>query len=91
MEGRVTAITADGRLLSDITAEQLAHAPRDDRVTVICGDHETVGIFSSEHQEPESTLLALIGPSGRLEIMLVGMNISEMLGIQVGERVVVKW
>ena len=91
IQGIVASISESGNLVTDITAEQLADAPRDERVSISCGGHETNCIFSENHSEPESTLLALITELGRLEIGIVGMNISEMLGLKVGEQVVVKW
>ena len=91
IEGTVVSISKSGSLVTDISAGQLALAPRDERVTVSCGGHDTACILSADHDEPESTLLAMIGPSDKLEIAIVGMNISEMLGLKVGEKVVVKW
>ena len=80
-----------GDLVTDITADQLAAAPRDESVSVACDGHETVGIFTTDHNEPDATLLALIGESGCLELAIVGISISAMLGIRVGAKVVVKW
>ena len=91
IEGTVVSINDNGNLVSDITVEQLANTPRDEKATTVCGGHETNCILESNHNEPESTLLAMIGDSGNLEIAIVGMNISEMLGLKVGEKIVVKW
>jgi S-adenosylmethionine hydrolase len=91
IEGTVVSINQAGNLVSNITAGQLADAPRDERVTIGCGGHETNCILPPDHNEPESTLLAMIGESGTLEIGIVGMSISEMLGLKVGEKIVVKW
>jgi len=91
IEGTIVSISEAGYLVSDITADQLADAPHDEQVTVSCGGHDTNCILPVDHSEPESTLLAMIGQSGSLEIGIVGMNISEMLGLKVGEKVVVKW
>lgn len=91
IEGKVVAITDTGNLVTDIGADQLSDAPRDDRVTVACDEHETVGIFDADHGEPESTLIAVLGDSGCLELEIVGLSASLMLGVRVGERVVVRW
>ena len=91
IEGAVISISETGNLVSDITADQLADAPRDEQVTVSCGGHDTNCILPPDHSEPESTLLAMVGESGNLEIGIVGVSISEMLGLKVGEKVVVKW
>lgn len=91
IEGKVVAISPRGNLITDITAEQLERAPRDERVRIVCDEHETLGIFQVGHQEPESTFLALLGDQNALELEIVGLSASEMLGIRVGEKVVVEW
>jgi S-adenosylmethionine hydrolase len=91
IEGTVVAISEAGNLITDISAEQLADVPRNDSVSVSCDEHETIGIFPAEHQEPPMTLLALVGGSGKLELEIVGDSAKIMLGVRVGEKVVVKW
>lgn len=91
IEGTVASISESGNLVTDITAGQLRDVPRSDSVIVRCDDHETVGIFSLDHKEPAMTLLALIGRSGNLELEIVGDSAKIMLGVRVGEKVVVKW
>jgi S-adenosylmethionine hydrolase len=91
IEGAVVSVSERGNLVTDITAAQLADTPRGDNVTVRCDEHETVGIFDLTHQEPEMTLLALIGQSGHLELEIVGDSAKIMLGVRVGEKVLVKW
>ena len=91
VEGTVVSISNDGHLVTDITAAQLHSAPTDERVSIACDGHVTQGIFDANHNEPEATFLALVGASGNLELAIVGENISLMLGIGVGEKVVVEW
>ena len=91
IEGRVVAIAENGNLITDIAAEQLEHAPNDERVSVSCDEHVTNGLFRPGHSEPEMTLLALLGDRGVLELEIVGDSASLMLGISVGEKVVVQW
>lgn len=91
IEGTVVSISAEGNLITDITADQLENAPRDETVLIRCDEHETQGIFTRDHQEPESTFLAVLGPGGTLELEIVGVSASLMLGIRVGERVIVQW
>ena len=91
IEGRVVAIAENGNLITDIAAEQLQHAPSDQRVSISCDEHVTSGLFRSGHAEPEMTLLALLGDRGVLELEIVGDSASLMLGISVGEKVVVQW
>jgi len=91
IEGIVVEINETGDLITDITAEKLKGAPADESVRIHFDGHETVGIHTLEHSEPEMTLLALIGKSGKLEITITGISVSDMLGIRVGEKVTVKW
>jgi S-adenosylmethionine hydrolase len=91
IEGTVISISETGNLVTDITADHLRDAPRDETVAIRCDEHETQGIFTPDHQEPEATFLAVLGPDGRLELEIVGVSASMMLGIRVGEKVVVKW
>lgn len=91
IEGAVVAISDSGNLITNISAEQLRDAPRGESVTITCDEHETVGIFGLDHQEPPMTLLALVGNSNHLELEIVGDSAKIMLGVRVGEKVLVKW
>jgi S-adenosylmethionine hydrolase len=91
IEGSVVAVNEDGNLVTDITAKRLADSPKDESVTVHCDGHETIGIFNVDHSEPAATFLAMFGSSGALELTIVGVSASIMLGIKPGEPVVVKW
>jgi S-adenosylmethionine hydrolase len=87
----VTAVADNGNLVTDITAEQLRDAPADHRVMIRCDEHVTNGLFAPDHTEPEMTFLALVQPGGSLELVIVGDSARLMLGISVGEPVVVEW
>jgi S-adenosylmethionine hydrolase len=87
----VVAVSANGNLITDITADQLRDVPRNDSVTVRCDEHETIGLYALGHAEPEMTLLALVGDSGKLELEIVGDSAKIMLGVRIGEKVSVKW
>ncbi len=89
--GSVSSISESGNLVTDITAAKLDGAPRDDRVTVRCDDHETHGIFDVGHEQPAMTLIALIGASDCLEMEIVGDSARIMLGVSVGQKVEVSW
>lgn len=91
IEGKVVAIEPSGNLRTDIAVDRLRGAPTDDRVKVCCDEHETTGLFPLEHGQPPMTLLALIGASGFLELCIVGDSAAIMLGVRVGEGVVVEW
>jgi S-adenosylmethionine hydrolase len=91
VHGKVVAFSDQGNLVTDITAAQLADAPRDERLTVRCDEHETNCLFESGHQQPDSTLIAVIGASARLELEIVGDSAKLMLGVPLGEKVEVTW
>ncbi len=91
VEGKVNEVDDQGRLITDIANDQLSAAPRDATTSIRFGGHETICLYEAGHSEPESTMVAVLGDSGCLEIEIVGMNLSEMLGIKVGESVSVCW
>jgi S-adenosylmethionine hydrolase len=91
IEGKVVAYGPEGNLVTDIPHAQLDAAPRDTSVSIRCDEHETVGLFSPGHREPEMSLLALLAPSGFLELTIVGDSAKIMLGVRVGEKVVIAW
>lgn len=91
IQGSVVSITAAGNLVTDLTADQLREAPRDERTQIRCDEHFTQGLFPPDHREPEMTFLAVLGESGPLQLEIVGDSASLMLGIRVGTPVVVEW
>ena len=91
IEGKVVSISEEGNLVTDIPCAALVDAPRDNSVSIHCDEHETVGLFTAGHSEPESSFLALLGDGGCLELTIVGDSAKIMLGIRVGERVSVQW
>ena len=91
IEGTVVSVSECGNLVTDIPCAALANAPRDGSVTIRCDEHETVGLFTSSHNEPEMSFLALLAESGFLELTIVGDSAKMMLGIRPGERVSVQW
>jgi S-adenosylmethionine hydrolase len=91
IEGQVVSYGEDGNLVTDIPVERLRTAPRDPSVVVTCDEHHTVGLFGLDHQEPPMTLLALLGNSGFLELVIVGDSAKIMLGVRVGQPVTVQW
>ena len=91
IEGKVAAIGEQGNLVTDISVDQVAVAPRDESTTVKFGDHETIGLYPSNHDQPDATLVACLGKSGFVEIEIAGLNLAEMLGIKLDEPVVIRW
>jgi S-adenosylmethionine hydrolase len=91
IEGEVVAVDSFGNLITNITAEMLAGVPVDDSVVVQCDEHETLGIFTTYADQPEMTLIALVGSSGLLELAIVGERASAMLAVHEGAKVTVSW
>jgi S-adenosylmethionine hydrolase len=91
IDGTVASIGSEGNLITDISNDQVAEVPRDESVTIKFGGHETFGLFPAEHGQPDATMVASLGASGFVEIEIVGIPLAEMLGIRVGETVIMKW
>ena len=90
IEGSVEKIGESGNLITGISIDAVAGLASDDSVTIKFGGHETHGVHPTDHEQPIGTLVALRGQSGFMEIEIVGISIAEMLGIKVGESVVVQ-
>lgn len=91
ISGKVVEIDSFGNLITDIPRTALAAAPTDESVRITCDEHQTLGIFRTYADQPEMTLIALVGSNDRLELAIVGDSASAMLGIRVGTPVVVEW
>jgi S-adenosylmethionine hydrolase len=91
LEGRVAEIGETGSLVTDISVAQIANIPHDDSVTIRFGGHETLGIFPVNHGQPDATMVASFGQTGFLEIEIVGINLSEMLGIGIDVPIEITW
>ena len=87
----MTEVGAAGNLISDISNDQLADVPKDENTVVKFGEHETLGIFTEDHGQPDATMVASLGNSGFLEVEIVGINLSDMLGIKTGEKISISW
>ncbi len=92
IKGKVIEVDGSGNLVTDIQGTQLTDAPRDATVRVTVDEHETFGIFGTDHKEPEMTLIAILPASdSALRIELVSDSASAMLGVRVGAPVEVIW
>jgi S-adenosylmethionine hydrolase len=91
IEGEVLAIDSFGNLITNIAAGMLAGRPTDDRVRIVCGNHETRGICRTYGDRPPGTRIALLGSSGRLELAVVAGSAAESFGIRVGAAVALTW
>lgn len=91
IEGTVAQISESGSLVTDISVDTVAQVPHGETTVVKFGDHETYGLFPTEHDQPDATMVASLGGSGFVEIEIVGIPLAEMLGIRIGEKVLIKW
>lgn len=89
--GNVASCDAKGNLITDIANDSVAGLTGDENVSVKFDAHETFGIFPTKHGEPDATLVASLGESGFLQIEIVGISLSDMLGIKKGAEVNVAW
>lgn len=92
IKGEVRSIDSFGNLITDIEAAKLADVPTDpDRVRIKCDEHETQGLFKTYADQPQMTLVAVIGSSGYLELAIVGDSAAIMLGVRAGAPISVEW
>jgi S-adenosyl-L-methionine hydrolase (adenosine-forming) len=91
IEGTVQSIDSFGNLITDIAADALTNVPRGEEVGIVCDEHETRGIFNTYGDQPEMTLIALVGSSGKLELAIVGDSAALMLGITIGTPITISW
>ena len=91
IKGVIESIDSFGNLISNITAAQLEGVPPGEETAVVCDEHETRGIFRTYGDQPEMTLIALVGSSGKLELAIVNESAKIMLGVRVGTPVEVVW
>lgn len=91
IEGEVIEVDSFGNLITNITSEMLTAAPTGPEISIVCDEHETMGLQSTYADQPPMTLVALIGSSDQLELAIVNESAAMMLGIKVGTAVVVKW
>jgi S-adenosylmethionine hydrolase len=92
LTGKIVNIDAEGNLISDLPSTLLAGAPRDSALRIVVDDeHETFGLFPTNHQQPAMTLVAVAEEGGPITIVLVNDSASAMLGTRVGAPVEVHW
>jgi S-adenosylmethionine hydrolase len=91
ISGSVLLVDTFGNLITDITAEMLAGRGETHALRVSCGGRSVEGLSRTYGQQPEGTLVALIGSSGRLELAVVGGSAAAILGVSAGAAVTVAW
>ena len=68
IDGEVVEIDSFGNLITNLTADLIAGRPTDRRACVVCNIYETWGIFRAYAEQPQGTLVAVIGSGGRVEL-----------------------
>ncbi len=91
IEGEVVEVDSFGNLITNITSVMLDGAPTGEVLAVECDGHQTTGLQQTYSDQPEMTLVALVGSSDRLEIAIVNDSAAAMLGVSVGTPVLVSW
>lgn len=91
IKGKVASVNTNGDLISDISNIDTDAAPRSESTVVRFAGHETFGLFPHDHKQPAATMVAKTGASGFIEIEIVGISLSEMLGIKPGTEIEVSW
>jgi len=91
IDGVIESIDSFGNLITNIREDQLGDVPRDESVRIVCDEHETTGIFRTYGDQPEMTLIALVGSTGKLELAIVGDSAKVMLGVEKGTAIKILW
>ena len=85
-------VNLDGDLITDIGEQQLTVVGRTtDTKIVVDDEHETYGLFDSNHHQPSMTLIAIVDPQKTLRLHLVSDSAAMMLGVTIGAKVEVRW
>jgi len=92
IQGTVIKVNSDGDLITDIAEDQLVGVARTTETKIVVdNEHETYGLFDSNHDQPAMTLIAIIEPQQTLRLHLVSDSAAMMLGVNEGASVEVRW
>ena len=92
IQGTVVQVSSDGDLITDIAEEQLVGVGRTTETKIVVdNEHETYGLFDSNHNQPSMTLIAIVEPQRTLRLHLVSDSAAMMLGVNEGASVEVHW
>jgi S-adenosylmethionine hydrolase len=92
IQGKVVEVSENGDLVTDIAPKDWKDIPRSSETRVLIDqEHETIGIFHSDHGQPAMTLVAIADAEAPLKLHLVEDSASMMLGVRVGAAVEVRW
>ncbi len=91
IKGMIVSFDSFGNLISDIPASLLTEAVKTSSLLIRCASHDVRRIVPTYSAEPKSSLVALIGSSGMLELAIVNGNAAQTLGVPIGEEVKITW
>ncbi len=92
IQGTVIQVNADGDLITDIAEEHLEGVGRsNDTKIIVDHEHETFGLYDSNHNQPSMTLIAILEPKRTLRLHVVSDSAATMLGVRKGASVEVRW
>jgi len=92
IQGKVIEVNDQGDLITDIGPDQWSRAKHSSEIKVIVDDeHETFGLFESNHEHPPMTLIAVTEADAPLKLHLVADSASMMLGVRKGATVQLVW
>jgi S-adenosylmethionine hydrolase len=92
IQGKVVEVSSNGDLVTDITPKQWQDIPRStDTRVLVDQEHETVGIFDGNHEQPAMTLIAIAHGEEPLRLHLVDDSAAMMLGVRSGASVEIRW
>ena len=91
LTGKVVEVDSTGNLITDIPSAVHRHERLLGALRVVVDEHETYGLYPSNHAQPSMTLVAIVEGAAPLTIVLVDDSASAMLGVRVGAMVEVHW
>lgn len=92
IQGKVVEVSTDGDLITDIAQGAWKDIPRSPETRVLVDEeHETIGLFGSDHQQPAMTLIAIADGQEPLKLHLVEDSAAMMLGVRPGAPVEIRW
>jgi S-adenosylmethionine hydrolase len=92
IQGKIVEVSSNGDLVTDIVPTAWKDIPRStDTRVLVDQEHETVGIFGNDHQQPAMTLIAIADGEQPLRLHLVDDSAAMMLGVRAGAAVEIRW
>lgn len=92
IQGTVVEVSSTGDLVTDIAPNAWKDIPRSTETSVLVDqEHETVGLFGADHQQPAMTLIAIADGDAPLKLHLVDDSAAMMLGVRTGASVEIRW